>query len=98
MTNPEEKLREEFEKWRDTQGGWPSRTECGEWFIQKFKEHTEAIIKIGEGKLIQSFNIGRTAGGDKCVGCAFNWRDCQCKGINEGVSVFITAIKQASNI
>lgn len=40
-----ETLRDRFEKWRDEQGGWPSRSECAEWFFAEFDSYTQELVE-----------------------------------------------------
>ena len=32
-----EQFDKDFEDWRETEGGWPSRSECADWCFEYFK-------------------------------------------------------------
>ncbi len=85
---PFEKLREEWNKhWRTDSADeiYPINEKVADWWLKKFSEHTEAIIKIGE-KLEKNFRpVNHISPED-----AFNG------AYNTALHEFITAIKQAS--
>lgn len=52
----EDTLRDEFEKWRDSEGGWPAVSECGEWFIARIKQRDAEIFNKVE-KMVNNLHV-----------------------------------------